>query len=169
MKTPTLKNKKNRFQTSSLPNIARPGEVKVGEILVPIDFSEASTKALEYATSLAAQFGGRLTLLNVVEPVYYPDLAYTPLLMENDKIVQAAERELSAVVARNGIPETLLRKTLVRTGKAFHEITEAARTLKVDLIIIATHGRSGITRALLGSTTERVVRHAKCPVLVVRA
>jgi universal stress protein A len=76
---------------------------------------------------------------------------------------------LTLLAAKNGIPDEVLHKILVRTGSPFHEITEAARTLKVDLIIIATHGRSGLTRALLGSTAERVVRHATCPVLVLRA
>ena len=61
-----------------------------------------------------------------------------------------------------------MEKALVRYGRSFHEIAEAARTLKVDLIILSTHGYTGLKHALLGSATERVVRHAPCPVLVVR-
>src|SRR3954451_10270014 len=106
MKTATLKNKKNRFETTSVPNTARQGALKLQDILVPTDFSEASKKALGYATKLAAQFGARLTLLNVVEPLFYPDFAYAPLLVENDKLVQATEKELSALPVRSGIPET---------------------------------------------------------------
>jgi nucleotide-binding universal stress UspA family protein len=169
MKTATLKTKKNRFEASSTLASANSSTTKVKEILVPIDFSEASKKALEFAKKFAEQFDARLTLLYVVEPVFYPDFAYTPLLVENDNLVAAAEKEIAGLPARNGIPEKLLRKTLVRTGSPFREITDAARTLKMDMIIISTHGRSGLTRALLGSTTERVVRHAHCPVLVVRA
>jgi nucleotide-binding universal stress UspA family protein len=62
----------------------------------------------------------------------------------------------------------VVEKLLVRQGRAFHEIAEAARTLKSDLVIISTHGFTGVKHALLGSTAERVVRHAPCPVLVVR-
>ena len=62
----------------------------------------------------------------------------------------------------------MLEMVLVRFGRSFHEIAEAARTRKVDLIIISTHGYTGLKHAVLGSTTERVVRHAHCPVLVVR-
>jgi universal stress protein A len=169
MKTATLKTKRNRFEPSSTLTSTSPSAIKVKEILVPTDFSEDSKKALEFARKFAEQFDARLTLLYVMEPVFYPDFAYTPLLVENDRLVEAAEKEIAALPARNGIPEKLLRKTLVRTGVPFREITDAARTLKVDMIIISTHGRSGLTRALLGSTTERVVRHAHCPVLVVRA
>jgi nucleotide-binding universal stress UspA family protein len=64
--------------------------------------------------------------------------------------------------------EPLVEKYLVRNGRSFHEIVSAARSLKSDLIVISTHGRTGLSRALLGSTTERVVQHAPCPVLVVR-
>ena len=169
MKTATLKNRKTRFESSPVIESASPGAVKLNDILVPTDFSEASKKAVDYATKFAAQFGGRITLLHVVEPVFYPDFAYTPLLVENDKLVAAAEKELTLLAAKKGIPDEVLHKILVRTGSPFQEITDAARTLKLDLIIIATHGRSGLTRALLGSTAERVVRHATCPVLVLRA
>jgi nucleotide-binding universal stress UspA family protein len=61
-----------------------------------------------------------------------------------------------------------VEKVLVRFGRSFHEITEAARNRKADLIIISTHGYTGLKHAVLGSTTERVVRYAPCPVLVVR-
>ena len=78
------------------------------------------------------------------------------------------KRELERVVKQAGVSPKLIEKTLVRFGRSFHEIADAARTLKVDLIVIATHGYTGLKHALLGSTTERVVRHAPCPVLVVR-
>jgi len=168
MKTPTLKTKKNRFEPCSVLSEASSSAIKAKEILVPTDFSEASEKAVEYAKKFAEQYNAHLTLLYVVEPVTYPDFAYTPLLIENDKLVKAAERNLAGLPARAGIPENVVRKTLVRTGIPFREITDAARTLKMDMIIISTHGRSGLARAILGSTTERVVRHATCPVLVVR-
>ena len=117
----------------------------------------------------AEQFGAKLTLLNVVEPVATPDFAKSfPLAMENDEVMAECKRELERVVKQAGVSPKLIEKTLVRFGRSFHEIADAARTLKVDLIVIATHGYTGLKHALLGSTTERVVRHAPCPVLVVR-
>lgn len=138
-------------------------------ILVPLDFSPPSRKALDQAVSLARLFRAKLTLLHVVEPVATPDFtAAFPLAMENDQAMAATRRQLEGLVLSARIPRGLVEKLLVRFGRSFHEITEAARTRKVDLIVIATHGRTGLKRALLGSTTERVVRHAHCPVLVVR-
>ena len=141
----------------------------IKSILVPIDFSAPSKKALAYAVPFAEQFGAKLTLLNVVEPVATPDFAKSfPLAMENDEVMAECKRELERVVKQAGVSPKLIEKTLVRFGRSFHEIADAARTLKVDLIVIATHGYTGLKHALLGSTTERVVRHAPCPVLVVR-
>ncbi len=146
-----------------------PALLNIQSILVPIDFSPASEKALAYAVPLARQFGAKLTLLHVVEPVATPDFANSfPLAVENDKVMAKCREHLEGVSRSLEIEPKLIEKTLVRLGRSFHEITEAARTLKVDLIIISTHGYSGLKRALLGSTTERVVRHAPCPVLVVR-
>ena len=139
-------------------------------ILVPIDFSAESEKALAYAVPFARQFGARLTVLHVVEPVALPDFAQSfPLTIENDKVMAECKRHLQRVVKDLAIEPAVMEKTLVRTGRSFHEIAQAARTLKIDLIIIATHGYTGLKHALLGSTTERVVRHAPCPVLVVRS
>ncbi len=156
-------------QTSARPGQANPSFLGIKSILVPLDFSAESKKALAYAVAFAMQFGAKLTLLHVAEPVATPDFAQSfPLLMEDDKLMAAAKKELDRVVQTSGIEPKLMEKTLVRFGRSFHEIAEAARTLKVDLIIIATHGHTGLKHVLLGSTTERVVRHAPCPVLVVR-
>jgi nucleotide-binding universal stress UspA family protein len=140
----------------------------VRSILVPFDFSAPSEKALDYAVALANQFGAKLTLLNVVEPMATPDFAYYPLVMENDKIVANAKKHLGQVCTKAGIDQNLLEQTLVRNGIPYREITDAARTLKADLIVISTHGYSGLAHVFMGSTAERVVRHAECPVLVVR-
>jgi nucleotide-binding universal stress UspA family protein len=142
---------------------------QIKSILVPLDFSPPSKKALDYAVTFARQFKARLTLLHVVEPVATPDFAASfPLAMEDDKLVAAAKYELERAVKAARIPSSAVEKILVRFGRSFHEIADAARTRKVDLIIISTHGYTGLKHALLGSTTERVVRHAPCPVLVVR-
>src|SRR5204863_6574325 len=113
--------------------------------------------------------GAKLTVLNVVEPTATPDfLSSFPLVMENDELMAETKRHLDRVVSDLAIDPTIVGGTLVRYGRSFHEITEAARSLKSDLIIISTHGYTGLKHALLGSTTERVVQHAPCPVLVVR-
>jgi nucleotide-binding universal stress UspA family protein len=143
--------------------------LRIKSILVPLDFSPPSAKALGYAVAVAKQFKAKLTLLHVVEPVATPDFASSfPLAMEDDKLMAAAKSELEGAVQKARIPRGTVEKILVRFGRAFHEIASAARTRKVDLIIISTHGYTGLKHALLGSTTERVVRHAHCPVLVVR-
>jgi universal stress protein A len=143
--------------------------LRLKSILVPIDFSSSSKKALDQAVAFARQFKAKLTLLHVVEPVATPDFAASfPLAMESDGLIAAAKNELERAVKAARIPSGTVEKILVRCGRSFHEIAEAARTRKVDLIIISTHGYTGVKHALLGSTTERVVRHALCPVLVVR-
>jgi len=153
-----------RSAAASVPALHR-----IKSILVPLDFSPPSKKALDYAVTFARQFKAKLTLLHVVEPVATPDFAASfPLAMENDKLMAAANRELEGAAKAAKIPRGVVEKTLVRFGRSFHEIADAARTRKVDLIIISTHGYTGLKHALLGSTTERVVRHAPCPVLVVR-
>lgn len=148
---------------------AAPSPLALKSILVPLDFSEPSRRALDYPLSLADKFGAKLTLLHVVEPIATPDFGGAlPLALEDDRLMDTAREELSLLVESSGIPPAKIEKTLVRFGRSFHEIADAARTRKVDLIVLATHGRTGLSRALLGSTAECVVRHAPCPVLVVR-
>ena len=143
-----------------------PPELKVRNILVPVDFSEASKKALSYAVPLARQFRAKITLLYVSQEQFYgTEFAYLPI--EESAVNWAATDQLKAVACRNIAPE-LLGDTLVRHGLAFEEIAKVARELNTDLIIINTHGYTGLKHVLVGSTAERVIRHAPCPVLVVR-
>ena len=143
--------------------------MNIRSILVPVDFSPESEKALAYALPFARQFGAKLTVLHVVEPTATPDfLTSFPLVIDNDKLMADCKKHLERVVKDLAIEPKFMETTLVRYGRAFHEITQAARSLKTDLIIISTHGYSGLKHTLLGSTAERVVQHAPCPVLVVR-
>jgi len=158
---------KSKAPSRASTNGSKP-ELRIKSILVPIDFSIPSIKALKYAAAFAEQFGAKLTLLNVVEPVGLPDFATHPLFIENDKLTVISESRLQRLCPKIKIHEKLVEKVLVRTGVPFNEIASAARTLKVDLIIIATEGNTGFKHLLLGSTAERVVRHAPCPVFVVR-
>ncbi len=140
-------------------------------ILVPVDFSAFSNKAVDYAVAFAEQFGAEVVLLHVVEPMVYPE-SYVPSPAAGDELnhhlIASAEERL--VKQRESVgPEGVKVRTVARAGRPFVEICEVARETGVDLIILATHGYTGLKHVLLGSTAERVVRHAPCPVLTVRA
>jgi nucleotide-binding universal stress UspA family protein len=147
-------------------NAARqPGELK--RILVPTDCSRASNKALKDAVSLAPNIGIQITLIHVIKSRPIESEPY-PVWLGFDPRLAKAECTLLKVCREQHVHPPLLRNTVVREGTPHREITKAARDLQADLIIIATNGRTGLAQALLGSTTERVVRRAPCPVLVVR-
>ncbi len=138
------------------------------KILVPIDFSEVSRKALCYAASLARQFGGVTSVLHVIEPPPYPEFGYAHLPIKGAKLKQAAENQLEALRNQPPLNSAVCATASVRNGNAVHEIVSEAEEQKADLIILSTHGHTGLAHMLLGSTAEKVVRHAPCPVLVVR-
>jgi len=141
----------------------------VKTILVPTDFSPESRKAVRYAASLARELGGKVSLLHVVEPVpYNVAIDEIPLLFTSDEMLKTSMNRLKTLVQEEGIPVNLVKKFNVRTGPAYPEILDEAEASRADMIVIATHGYNALTRVIFGSTTERVVRHAKCPVLVVR-
>lgn len=138
-------------------------------ILVPVDFSPLSKKALLYAIGFARKFDAELTLFHALEPEIPPTFEG---LMIAPSVSNAAtsrrEKELKALVHSTRSGETVRIGSMFRRGLAAHEIVEAARDLDVDLIVIATHGYTGWKHFCIGSTAERVVRAAPCPVLVVR-
>jgi nucleotide-binding universal stress UspA family protein len=138
------------------------------QILVPIDFSRTSIEALRQAEIFAEKFGASLMLLHVVEKApFMSDMRNVPLAMSEDEVAEKAKVDLT-LLAKRELKEKTTHQINVRVGKAYHEINEAAKELRADLIVISTHGYTGLKHTLLGSTTERVVRHAPCPVLVVR-
>ena len=150
--------------------LAPPSAFQLKRIVVPIDFSDTSYKALQYAVPFAAQFGARLILLHVIEPFALPaELSYVSPEVENaGQTAMKGALEKLAELCQQQLGAKCLSQASVRMGVPWHEITTAARASAADLIIIATHGRTGIQHVLVGSTAERVVRHAPCPVLVVR-
>jgi nucleotide-binding universal stress UspA family protein len=137
-------------------------------IVVPSDFSEASKKALRYALSFVGPCRAEITLLHVVEPPPYPQFGYAHVPAREAKLKQAALEKLELFRRELAGGERFITSTLVRTGNAFQEITQEARNRNADLIIISTHGYTGLKHVFLGGTAERIVRHAACPVLVVR-
>jgi nucleotide-binding universal stress UspA family protein len=146
-----------------------PLRLHIRKILVPVDFSEPSQKALQYARSFAEQCGAEVTLLHVVEPVIYPaELGYVPIeTVETEKArIKAVRDQLQQLAGQFG--PAVKAQIKVRSGRGWSEIVEEAKSSPADLIVIATHGYTGLKHVLLGSTSERVVRHAPCPVLTVR-
>jgi len=144
--------------------------IKLQRILVPIDFSGHSKNALKYALSFAQQFRASIDLIYVVEPTVYPaDFSFGQIGFPNveKELQEYGNKELKNLIDEEIGGQVVSRK-IVRTGKPFYEINQYAQERDIDLIIIATHGHSGVEHILFGSTAEKVVRKAPCPVLVVR-
>ena len=144
--------------------------IHLKRILVPVDFSPLSKKALHYATRLAQQFGAELSIFHVVEPEVPPafdGFMIAPPIVSNGAGAHCSGqlKGLVNLVRKGGVEQV---NSTVRTGLAAFEIVEAAKEFDVDLIVIATHGYTGWKHFAIGSTAERVVRAAPCPVLVVR-
>ena len=137
--------------------------LKLKKILVPVDFSECSEKALQYAIAFAKQFDAELILVHVVEPY-----AVSPELPPYDIASIREERAAKLATLVKLILPPVRSKSHLCMGTAYAEIANVAKTMEVDLIIISTHARKGLSRIVLGSTTEKVVRYAPCPVLTVR-
>ena|ERR1043166_1951668 len=150
----------NRSPAASLFRLKR--------ILVPIDFSECAKKALQYAIPLAKEHEAAITLLYVVPTNYaigeYGGITYASLEAE----LRASGNKQLTALAVDEVRGEVSADTLIRTGSPAVEIIEVARILPADLIVVSTHGRTGLKHVVLGSVTEDVVRHAPCPVLVVR-
>jgi nucleotide-binding universal stress UspA family protein len=146
--------------------------MKIRTILLPTDFSECGNYALSYAASLARTFNATIICVNVIEPIV-PTVGYSgmaeplPIADIADQLEDSAERELPKLAECDEC-EGLNVEELVVHGDASAEIVRVARDRNVDLIVIASHGRTGLGRILFGSTAEAVVRHASCPVLVVK-
>lgn len=161
---------KTLLTRSARAGATKPRRAQLQRILAAVDFSEESRGALELAAMLAARFDASLALVHIVEPVFGPsDVALISMTgaWSPERLMEQATVELRELRARMPVACRVV-ETTVRSGIAFFEITEAAKALGADLIVIGTHGYTGIKRALLGSTAEKVVRHAPCPVLVVR-
>jgi len=134
----------------------------IRRILVPIDFSPPSVHALEYALDFAKPFHAELLLVFVVEPLYYAgDLGL--FLEEQHRIAHAELIQLERRVSRR----RMKCRTLVLRGTPYREIVAAAKKHKADLIVMGTHGRTGLSHLVMGSVADRVVRTAICPVLTV--
>jgi nucleotide-binding universal stress UspA family protein len=146
--------------------------MKIRSILLPTDFSECANYALSYATSLARAASAPIICLHVVEPVV-PTVGYTglteplPIADLSEQLEESAERELPKIATCEECSGLNVEEVIAH-GDAAAEIVRVAKERNVDLIVISSHGRTGLGRILFGSTAESVVRHAPCPVLVVK-
>jgi len=139
-------------------------------LVCPVDFSEVSLHALRYAGDLCRECGARLVLLHVVEPIVAPsDFSFGPVTLTEveDGLLDRAKTALEESAAKLGLPAGRTEVAVAR-GRASDEIVRTAAEKKADLIVMGTHGYAGFSHALLGSTAERVVRKARCPVLTVK-
>ncbi len=146
--------------------------IEIKKILYPTDFSEYADHARIYVTDMAKAFNSKVVLMHTIQAPSHYEVAYNyELALNPDEI---GEKRQKAADAKIGEIADLIRaegievETLITLGSAFVDIVSTARKSEVDLIIISTHGWGFIKHVLMGSTAERVVRKAPCPVLTVR-
>jgi nucleotide-binding universal stress UspA family protein len=136
-------------------------------ILVAVDFSETSDRAVEAAVELAQRFDGRITILHAYEipALGFPDGVLVASSEVVARISSAGQTALQALAERHHGKIPI--ETKLKTGVAYETVNEVAEEMNADVIVIGTHGRRGIARALLGSVAENVIRTATRPVLVI--
>lgn len=155
--------KGGRGRTKSGP--ARSSRFKFKVLLVPIDFSKSADKALAYSAALARSLGAEIRLLHVIEGTKVATESFQWIDFSNEvkAVVTPMLENLARRIQKQGIPI----RTEVGQGTPYLEIVNRARRQKADMIIMGTHGRTGVQRWIMGSVAERVVRIAACPVLTI--
>ena len=138
------------------------------KVLCPIDFSDHSLAALNLALKVTQQNDANLYLLNVA-PVPAGAAGFQPVPMDAYPFHEKDSQEKLAKLARERIPAAVRYETLVISGDPAERVIETARSLAADLIVMGTHGHRGLSRLVLGSVAERVVRESPVPVLTVHA
>ncbi|MDD8042759.1 MAG: universal stress protein [Verrucomicrobiota bacterium] len=145
---------------------------RIRTILVGVDFSETGALALEYAVGLAKLLknNAKLVLVHVLEPVPAPaDSTWAVDLVELERqMEESATNRLKSLAEELSQKEGLVVRTEFRRGVPYRGLLEAVQDLMADLLVLGTHGRTGLSHMFLGSTAERTVRHASCPVLTIR-
>ena len=145
--------------------------IALKHILVATDFSEPADVAVNYGRDLARAYDATLHVIHVIENMlafYGPEVGFA--LADVERNVEAAvQRDLDSTIAKHEGDPLKVVATVKRGSNVAHAITEYAKANAIDLIIVGTHGRGAVSRFLMGSVAERVVRSAPCPVLTVRA
>lgn len=140
------------------------------KIVAPTDFSDLSQAAVAQAAGLASQYDTSLILVHVVEPILYPvDYLVIPKEMEEGNLVLMDNARKRLEQLRTTLVQQGIRAEVeLRMGKPYLEIADVAKKKKAGLVVLATHGHTGLKHFYLGSTAEKLIRHAPCSVLVVR-
>jgi nucleotide-binding universal stress UspA family protein len=145
---------------------------RIHRIVVPVDFSEASERAIDYAGGLARLLGASLHLIHVVEEIVVAsgptELSLPDTSALRERLHEDARSRLAAIVAKLKAagPQRVTRE--IRNGSPAESIADATVVCGADLVVMATHGRTGLAHLLMGSVAERVIQTACCPVLVIR-
>jgi nucleotide-binding universal stress UspA family protein len=152
--------------------------LEIRAILAPTDFSEHAVAALRYAAGLAARLGATLHLLHVLPDVVpmapdlvagAPDLVIAPAVIPDDfRAIEAESLDALGRVLDPSWGDVPSVETAVRRGDPVEEVVAHAAERGIDLIVVATHGRTGLGHALLGSVAEQIIRRSPCPVLTIR-
>ena len=145
--------------------------IHISKILFPTDFSDFSEVALKYALQFATDYKATLHVTHVVDNAYQFSMGAYPGMIPSimpmvDAMVKEAEKGVQRLAAER-IGQSVKTVTKVLVGRPFEEIINYATSQAIDLIVIGTHGRGGLSHMLLGSVAEKVVRTAQCPVLTV--
>lgn len=139
-------------------------------ILLPTDFSKLSMSAAEYAADIAKRYNAKLHLLHVLEKTP-PILAIRSLDLSREKILESinsdAKAHMDDCIAKIKKISNVEVHPVIKRGLDYEEIIKYSEDKKIDIIVIATHGRTGLLHTLLGSVAEKVIRYAKIPVLVI--
>ncbi|MDX6383086.1 MAG: hypothetical protein QOK48_659 [Blastocatellia bacterium] len=154
------------------PDKSRAAALQLRKILLPTDFSGCANYALPYAAAIARATGATITCVHVVEPIV-PAVGYSglaepmPIADISDQLEDSAGRDLPQLAECDEFAGLEIEEVIVH-GDAAAEIVRVAAEREIDLIVVSSHGRTGLGRIIFGSTAEAVVRHASCPVLVVK-
>ena len=144
-------------------------------ILVPTDFSTYSDNALRHALDIAKQYDAKVFLLHVIDEHFrqcMEDYCLSDAVMkqlEQESITRSADKLQQEINRLANQPPDVKISGFVRRGIPHHEILQEQEEKNIDLIVMASHGRTGIQKILIGSVAEKVMRSAKCPVLLVRS
>ena len=141
--------------------------IRLGQILVTTDFSRPSLAAIPYALAVARHFGAELLLLHVVDTTQFSSKSLMLPVISPAELSRPLLNRLQGIALKFS-PDGKIHVMKPREGRAYNEICESARKRGAGLVVIATHGFTGLQHVWLGSTAERVVQHSPCPVLVVR-
>lgn len=143
----------------------KPAPREVDRVIVPVDFSVSTSGVIDTARELASALDVPLELLHAVEPIPYAQMSY-PIAIDHEDFRTHAQKRLQSYADDVELEQGVTARTVI--GMADQVVIEAAERSTSPMVVMSSHGHSGLARALLGSTAERLLRHAPCPVMIVK-